>query len=429
MIYTRKHRYCPSCSPNIRMSILSMRISRCSEWFTYALSLNPNAAFFPVLVIFFVEYHLCLNVHISKSLAVFSYVCAIMSVFCNTANGIEAVIDPTGGAVSASLTNGLLQLGISTAAVVVLFRPIGRYGGFLINNMDIPRIWYITVLISGIILFVNVGMVPEKYETLHTNNVFRVYWTLQIMFAAMEILLSVIFYSIVEGMLNTARLEQRSRFLEMQESQYIKQQKYIEDTARARHDFKQTIRALNAMAADDDLKSIKEYLGEYVNTIPEKDTVSYCKNNAVNALLNYYSHAAMTNSTELVWNIDLPEDIGINETDMCSVIGNILDNAVTACKDVAVGKRFIQLGITVRNDANLYIVVSNSFNGKVRQKDGRYLSTHRNGSGIGLSSVISIAENNGGTARFRHDENEFYSDVMMKVKKADQTVPQSGTKR
>jgi len=58
----------------------------------------------------------------------------------------------------------------------------------------------------------------------------------------------------------------------------------------------------------------------------------------------------------------------------------------------------------------------------VRQKGGRYLSTNRNGSGIGLSSVKTIAEKNGGTARFHHEGNEFFSEVVMNVTKNENCI-------
>ena len=395
----------------IGMAIVFGALIPVGAFLQFRFSLDANTVLLPMLVLFFLSYHKCLKVHIAKSAAIFAYVCAIMSVFANTSNGIDALINPEANALIVTHENAVLQFTISSVGALVLFFPMYRYGSFLIDNLNINRIWYVTVLISGTVLAVNISMVPQNYQTLYTNNVFRIFWELQIMFFFIEIVLAVIFYFIVEGLLSSARNEARTRFLEAQESSYLKQQHYIEETARARHDFKQTVRTLAALAADNDINAIRDYLVRYAETLPENDVQHYCKNNAVNALLNHYAQVAEENDIRISWEINLPEDICISNTDLCITIGNILDNAMTAC--VEAKERYIKLTVRMHNGSNLYIIVVNSFSGKVRQKGGRYLSTNRNGSGIGLSSVKTIAEKNGGTARFHHEGNEFFSEVVM----------------
>ena len=67
------------------------------------------------------------------------------------------------------------------------------------------------------------------------------------------------------------------------------------------------------------------------------------------------------------------------------------------------------------DEAALYIVSTNSFDDEVRKKDGKYASSRKDGSGIGLSSIRITAEKYNGTARFSHDDKVFYIDVVMEV--------------
>ena len=99
----------------------------------------------------------------------------------------------------------------------------------------------------------------------------------------------------------------------------------------------------------------------------------------------------------------------MSDVDLCSMVGNILENAVTACRKAE--EKRIQLTILTEEAAQLYIVAVNTFNGVVKQSGGRYLSTNRKGSGVGLSSVTSTAEAYGGVARFSHKGTEFYSNI------------------
>ena len=52
---------------------------------------------------------------------------------------------------------------------------------------------------------------------------------------------------------------------------------------------------------------------------------------------------------------------------------------------------------------------------RYEKKDGKYASSRKDGSGIGLSSIRITAEKYNGTARFSHDDKVFYIDVVMEV--------------
>ncbi len=374
-----------------------------------------NFTLFPMIVVLYTIYHYCVNVHISKSLAVFTHVCALMGVASNIGTGIDAILEPNNsGAFALTPINISLPVLTCFAAALILIYPFRKYGSFLVDSFDLHKVWYITVFISIMIFLTDMSIIPQKYETLYTNNAFRAFWVMLMTLLIFLVLFAVIFYYIVKGMIDYSQKEEKMRFLEMQESQYIRQQKYIEDTSRARHDLRQTLRTLKGMAESGDIEGINEYLDRYISTIPENDTVRYCKNSAVNAILNFYNRLAHVHEIVPDWQVALPEDIDIDDTDLCIVIGNILENAVNACRNIADGSRYIQLTVAVKN-SNLCIVAVNPYSGKLRHKDGRYYSTNRKGSGIGLSSITSIAEKNGGTAQFHHENGEFFSDVIMKT--------------
>ncbi len=110
----------------------------------------------------------------------------------------------------------------------------------------------------------------------------------------------------------------------------------------------------------------------------------------------------------------MPKDISISDVDLCNIIGNLLENAIAACRELEEGKRYIALSVsTAGEDASLVIVMTNPYTGALRKRKDRYLSTHRNGSGIGLSSIRSIAERYDGIAEFSDENGVFKSNVMV----------------
>ena len=84
---------------------------------------------------------------------------------------------------------------------------------------------------------------------------------------------------------------------------------------------------MNTLAAEEDYDTLKKYLAEYEAQMPVGLT-DYCRINSVNALLNYYGQWAEQNGIKLSWKIQLPDDAGISQPDLCSVLGNVVENAL-----------------------------------------------------------------------------------------------------
>ena len=375
----------------------------------------PNTFLNPVLIAFFFCYHESLTVHISKSLAVYFLICTLMALVSNFANGFDAIMNPHSGANTFSMAGSLSQLAFSTIAALLLAFPFTRYGSIIIDRLHSPLVWYTTVFLSALFFSVNLLIRPLQYQTLYTNNVFLAFWGILTMMLSTLLTLTVIFYFIVSRLIKEMETEEKNRLLEMRESQYVKQQRYMEATAEERHNFRQTLRTLESLAREEDMTAIQQYLADYVSAMPKNDVVAFCANHAVNALLNYYAESAGSLKADMDWHIGLPKTIGIPDTDLCSVIGNLLENAIAACQTVPEESRFIDLSITLTEaDTYLCIVMTNPYRGNLRRSGENYLSTRRNGSGIGLSSIRSIAEQYGGVANFSDQDGEFFSDVMLR---------------
>lgn len=378
-------------------------------------SLDLNLVLIPLLLLFGVLFNIFTKVSFSCSIAIFMWVLCIMSILSSAAIAIDSRFNPNIGAPTTSFEYAAIQLSFATFAAVVTARPAKKYSTKLVNDFKLKKVWLITVPITGMLYFFNIFIRPRKYETLYVNRTFDAYICVIVVSLMLLILLTFIFYYIVTSLLEMMKTEERNRVLEMQESRYIKQQKYIEDTAKLRHDFKHTLRTLYELSVLGEYDELCSYLEEYIEEMPQNDTVYYCKNHSINAVLNYYTDQALSADIEIVLRIELPEKLPFSDVDMCGMIGNILDNAITACRTVPPEKRMICFTMTTQNGAQFIIVSSNSFSGKVKMQGNKYLSTGRRGSGIGLDSISVTAHRCGGEAIFSHDaeKKEFYIDIMI----------------
>ena len=397
----------------MNLGISSLILILTAAFARFRFGFDTNLVLLIGLAVFYFAYHRNLTVPVCKSLSVFLWCAALIGIISNISCGFDAIRNPTLGIESDTLDYAVFQLALGIAAAFILFHPVTKYGSVLIDHLNLTKIWYMTMPFSVIILAANYLLRPRHYVTLYTNNVFLAFWSILSATLLIWCLLSVFFYFIVTGILNAAKTEERNRFLEMQESQFLSQQKYLEESARVRHDFKQVIHTLQELVQNENYEERRAYLDKFAKSLPENEFIHYCGNTALNALLNYYKNYADRWHIRLDLKIDLPDQMPVSDVDLCGIIGNILENASSACLKLPPGQRWIQLTALTKNKAQLFIIATNSFNGKVKQKDGRYFSTSRNGTGLGLASIRTTAENYNGTAEFSHQDGEFYTDVVV----------------
>lgn len=118
---------------------------------------------------------------------------------------------------------------------------------------------------------------------------------------------------------------------------------------------------------------------------------------AANSVMSHYVALARR---EQINKIDvrcvLGNDSGVEDVDLCVLLGNLLENAIEGCKPVAPPQREIKLRINSYL-GQLLLTVDNSFDGILETENGEFLSCQRgNGQkGIGLSSIEAIAQKYG----------------------------------
>ncbi len=65
-------------------------------------------------------------------------------------------------------------------------------------------------------------------------------------------------------------------------------------------------------------------------------------------------------------------------------------------------------------DHMVLLSVENAYDGKIREKNGVFLSSKRPGEGVGLQAVRHTAEKNGGYVRFHYGDGVFTANVILR---------------
>jgi sensor histidine kinase regulating citrate/malate metabolism len=158
--------------------------------------------------------------------------------------------------------------------------------------------------------------------------------------------------------------------------------------------------------ADKAKELLHERIGSYHST-----AAGYCRNLVVDSILSANKSVASANDIEYLIDVILEEDLGIDRIDLCGVFGNILDNAVTACKEVASG-RLIMLSAAVKGGC-LVIRCKNTKANEIKFSKGKPLSTKGPDHGLGLTILEDIAKKYDGSFNIVCDDQYFQITVFL----------------
>lgn len=201
--------------------------------------------------------------------------------------------------------------------------------------------------------------------------------------------------------------------LALQTNQYHRITERIEQTRKARHDLRHHMAALSALAKDGNLEAVQKYLAEYSKTLSNDLEQPICRNYAVDVIVRHYLNRARSDRIDTSVRLNLPEHMNIDDMDICIVFGNCIENAIEACAALPEHKRFIRINSLLSGNS-LVITIENSYDTVSYNKDGELVTT-KQGGGIGLSNVRTIAEKYNGHASFQPQDDCFASVVVLSL--------------
>jgi hypothetical protein len=227
---------------------------------------------------------------------------------------------------------------------------------------------------------------------------------------------TVMIYYVIIKMLDQSKINALYKHqLDIQTEYYKTLQTHIAETRKSRHDFRHHLSIIQSYAVAGETEKLNEYLREYMESVPSGMEIAYCENYAINAILHYYAGIARDEGVEVSIRVEAPEGTGISDTDLCIVFGNCIENAIEACRKVKDGK-FIKINSKLKGKM-LTITVDNSFDGEIRKNGDVFLSSKREGDGIGIASVKAVADKYGESAQFEVKEHIFMATVVLQTKR------------
>lgn len=181
-----------------------------------------------------------------------------------------------------------------------------------------------------------------------------------------------------------------------------------------RHDYKNHMLVVTALLNAGKNDEAAEYLETIKITSGVQKRQISTGNFVADAMLNNKNALAEELGIKMTFTGTIPEK-GIASSDLCTILGNLVDNAIEGTKRLS-GEKYIRIEATARE---LFFVLSvvNPVKERVVIKNNRIRTTKSDvkNHGIGLKNVSRIAEKYGGKFRLSCDDREFVADISIKL--------------
>lgn len=212
----------------------------------------------------------------------------------------------------------------------------------------------------------------------------------------------------------------KSRDFYTQQSRQIRELE--EKTQNIRKDFELQLKTLVSCIATGEYSNARQYLQQISSFHQSRQLPVYCSNTFINAILQAKKSEADKYQIHTDFHIHLSkldEDLDrINEADLCSLLFNLLDNAMEACRSANTSSPFFCLEIYRKGDIlHLHMVNSKNrsvvFNRKTTKADS---STH----GFGILIMEDIAQKYNGYCLWEDKKETFCSSIILNLPSSHQ---------
>ncbi len=210
------------------------------------------------------------------------------------------------------------------------------------------------------------------------------------------------FFDYYEKGLKARLLEQQNENLKRSianDKAFVKKMKSL------RHDINNHNIAIKAFFENGDCTAGLEYMKNIGQQLNITNDIIETGNVALDAIINAKKTVAQNKGFEFITNIQIPENVFVDETDLCTIFGNALDNCIEACEQITNRERKISVSI-VYDDNSLICKITNT----AINLDNDLLTTtkqDKENHGFGISNIKAALSKYNNVCRFKQTETEF----------------------
>lgn len=378
--------------------------------------LSSNGLLLPITNLSFVLYFILLRKQISLPKAAFLFLMATLLTAVSVLLSFifNARRETENPEIVCLASTSAIALTVEMIICIVYSVFFSKYIRWLILELDSKSVWRSVWMIPAVFTIFYIFVMPIDPSTVLINRLPKISVLAVLASLSLYFMFMYLFYRIAKECKINIALINENQLLAYEAKRYEELQERMEKTRRQRHDFRQHLRVISGLTASGKLEELKKYLAQYDMQL-EDEGMPICANAAMDAIIGYYRMELQGSDINAHWRIELPEKLPLSESDLCVVMGNLLENAVRCVRSEKAGNRSITVYCRMVTPAILGIVIENTYDGKLDCRNGVFYSTSHDGRGTGLLSVETIAKKYNGDFKVETENGVFRANVLLNV--------------
>ena len=360
----------------------------------------------------------------------------IMTCIFYTSTFLNIVISEPWGDVLRSIGyEAYTSIDVTAAVNVLLFIFIGWY----LKRFSTDKFSFIpsfgVVLMGGISAIAGFSQILYDIMAADVMSERRMYnMLISTSFLLLELLAYYMFYVISKEYARNSELLAMQRKAEIDTEMYRMTKNLYQEISAIRHEVKNHDAYMRALLEKKEYDKLERFLESSQSENREIFQYVNCGNSVINTIVNYEASAAKAEGIRLEAKIAVPPELPYSETELSSLLFNLLNNAIEAVRALPdrsdESKNIISLSIR-KDGTYLFIRVKNPVDESIPVAERlRLKSTKMNQRmhGYGTKVVEMIAEKYKGHVKYSQERGSFTADVMMEAIGNERTVKNSGVR-
>lgn len=303
----------------------------------------------------------------------------------------------------------ILTLFIAKALLFVITRAMLKLKGVNRYSFSVTECTAISIIFV-ITMFIGLGIFQMDINAGISSEMPITIW-IGIGLVAINVLTYILMKRISEKNIEKTELIIDKMQNELYRTQFEESEKKYDEMNKIRHDIKNHLQCISSLLDDNEYEKAESYVADMIKN---KLDFEFKQINTGNRVVDAISNAKLTQcKNENILTVVNAGSIetSIDDVDMCSLLGNIFDNAIEACRKVEKDKKvYFEIN---QKKGYINIIMKNSVRNSVIETNPEFKTTKRNKKvhGYGIKSVKSIVEKYNGMMELFEKDGFFIADI------------------
>lgn len=273
-----------------------------------------------------------------------------------------------------------------------------------INIAVLKKPSFIAVTVIGLIITL------KMMSIIISNEMTELKIGVSILFIAFIITMTLIVYLFDKLLKEQIEAEEQNFLIiknDLLESNLKNINKLYEENSKTFHEFKHHINALAVMLKNNQFEKMKKYFAE-INITNNHNAEFLTGNEILDIVLNVENTELKNKGIKFNVIADIPKKLGISDSDLCSILLNIIDNAIEACEK----ENDKSISLTIKSKGNMLIISSSNYC-SINPINNKFVTSKTGNHGWGIKVIKDIVEKYEGTLEHNFDNNMYTIDIFL----------------